>query len=76
MGANSRAWAIGSIHACRKEPDRAFSWLERAYRQHDGMLPYIGLDPYYPCVGFLKSDPRYAKLRKGLNLPPSAPSGS
>jgi len=75
-GANSRAWAIGSIHACRKEPDRAFSWLERAYRQHDGMLPYIGNDQYYPCVDFLKSDPRYAKLRKGLNLPASPSAGS
>jgi TolB-like protein/predicted Ser/Thr protein kinase len=70
-GAESRAWSIGSVHACRKELDRAFSWLERAYRQHDGMLPLIGNDQYYPCVGFLEPDPRYAKLRRRLNLPVS-----
>ena len=69
-GANGHAWSIGSIHACRKEVDQAFSWLERAYRQHEGMLPYIGYDQYYPCVDVLRRDPRYAELRKKLNLPP------
>jgi len=70
-GAESRAWSIGSVYACRKELDQAFDWLERAYRQHDGMLPFIGSDQYYPCVGFLERDPRYAELRKKLNLPSS-----
>jgi len=72
-GANSRAWSIGSIYACRKELDQAFAWFERAYRQHDGILPYIGYDQYYPCVEFFERDPRYAELRKRLNLPSSPP---
>jgi len=66
--ASSKAWSIGSIHACRGEPDAAFSWFERAYRQRDGWLPLIKSDP---CVGRLTADPRYSALLRQLGLPAS-----
>jgi len=65
-GAESRAWSIGSIHACREKIDQAFSWLDRAYRQRDGMLPMIKSDP---CVDKIEADPRYPELLKKLGLP-------
>jgi len=64
--ADSRAWSIGSIHACRQEIDQAFSWLDRAYRQRDGMLPMLKSDP---CVSHLEGDPRYRALLKKVGLP-------
>jgi eukaryotic-like serine/threonine-protein kinase len=64
--AGSRAWSIGSIHACRGRLDEAFSWLDRAYRQRDGQLPFIKADP---CAENLASDPRYKALLRKLNLP-------
>jgi len=67
--ADTRAWSIASLYACRGELDKAFSWLDRAYRLRDGQLPLIQADP---CVGFLEPDPRYAELRKKVKLPASA----
>jgi len=64
--AESRAWSIGSIHACRNEIDQAFSWLDRAYRQRDGMLPMLKSDP---CGSHLEGDPRYRVLLKKVGLP-------
>jgi len=65
-GAESHAWSIASIHACRGEIDEAFSWLDRAYRQRDGMLPMLKSDP---CVSHLEGDPRYPALLKKVGLP-------
>ena len=64
--AATMAEAIGSVYACRNQLDRSFSWLERAYRQHDGALPGIKADP---CVNNLRSDGRYAALLRKVNLP-------
>ncbi len=64
--ADSRAWSVGSIHACRGQLDEAFSWLERADRQHDGQLPLIKADP---CTSHLERDPRYGALLKKLGIP-------
>jgi len=64
--ADSRAWSIGSIHACRGELDEAFSWLERAYRQREGQLPLIKADP---CATHLTGDPRYGALLKKVGVP-------
>jgi len=64
--AGSRAWSIGSIHACRDELDEAFSWLDRARRQHDGQLPLIKADP---CAAHLEGDPRFGALLRRMNVP-------
>ena len=36
--------------------DEALKWLEDAYRQHDRLLPYFGVDPLFDP---LRSDPRF-----------------
>ena len=64
--AADKAWSIGSVYSCRKQLDRAFDWLDRAYRQHEGQLPLIKSDP---CVGNLTGDPRYTALLRKLNVP-------
>lgn len=64
----SNVWAyqIAEIHAWRGESDKAFEWLERAYRQHDGGLTYLSYDPF---MKNLRGDARYKALRLKLKLP-------
>ena len=64
--ANDRAYRIAQIHAYRGDGDKAFEWLDRAYRQKDvdlwffiGNLPFKGLE----------TDPRYKAFLKKMNLP-------
>jgi adenylate cyclase len=64
--ADSRAGHIASVYACRKQLDRAFAWLDRAYIQRDGWLPLIKADP---CIKNLEPDPRYKALLRKLKLP-------
>jgi adenylate cyclase len=64
---DSSAENIGSVYACRSELDKAFAWLDRAYRQRDGGLATIRFDP---CVKNLLPDPRFKVLLSQLNLAP------
>ncbi|MFI5058394.1 MAG: protein kinase [Candidatus Acidiferrales bacterium] len=59
------AWIAGS-YALLGEKDQAFSWLEKAFREKSGFLPYIKTSPYFDS---LRSDPRYADLLKRMGLP-------
>jgi TolB-like protein len=63
---NGMAWNIGQFYASRNDSDRAFSWLERAYRQHDGGMSSLKTDPIYKS---LHRDPRYKALLRKVNLP-------
>jgi hypothetical protein len=49
------------------EKDRAFSLLEKAYKEKSGGLPFIKSAPNFDA---LRSDPRYADLLKRMGLPP------
>jgi adenylate cyclase len=64
--ADSNAAAIASVYACRKESDKAFAWLDRAYQQRDGGLAAFKFDP---CAKNLRADPRFKTLLDQLNLP-------
>jgi tetratricopeptide (TPR) repeat protein len=63
---NGMAWNIGQFYASRNDADRAFSWWERAYRQHDGGMISLKTDP---ICRKLHCDPRYEALLRKLNLP-------
>jgi TolB-like protein/tetratricopeptide (TPR) repeat protein len=63
--ANVMSYEIASVYARRKDFDRAFSWLDRAYRQHESPLPFLLSDP---DVANLRSDPRYKTLLRKMNL--------
>ena len=59
------AYQIAEVYAWRGERDQAFTWLERAYRQHDGGMTYLRHDRIFAP---LRGDPRYQALLKQLNL--------
>jgi TolB-like protein len=67
---NAMAYQISYFYAGRKDLDRAFSWLERAYRQHDGGILNLKVDTR---LRNLRQDPRFAALLRKLNLPASEP---
>ena len=57
----------------RGETDKAFEWLERAYRQRDGglvaVLPWVSPVKWNPVFRSLHDDPRYSALLRKMNLP-------
>ena len=61
--AGKKAYLIASIYAARKDPDRAFGWLDRALRQRDGDLLFIRGDP---MISNLVADPRYQALMQKM----------
>ena len=48
------------------EREQAFTWLERAYAEHDLQLQYLGL---YPGFDPIRSDPRFIDLMRRVGLP-------
>jgi adenylate cyclase len=57
---------IAQSYAWRGEKDKAFEWLDRAYRQQDGGLAEIKIDL---VLANLRDDPRYKAFLRKLNLP-------
>ena len=66
-GAGDAAYQIAEVYAWRGEKDKAFEWLERAYRQQDGGLADLRADLQ---LASLRSDPRYVAMLRKLNFPP------
>ena len=63
---NDSAFQIAEIYAYRNEKDKAFEWLERAYKQHDGGLGDIVGDP---LLHNIVKDARYTVFLKKMKLP-------
>jgi TolB-like protein/Tfp pilus assembly protein PilF len=60
------AYAIASIYAWRSEKDKAFEWLDRAYKQPASGLANIKSDvPFAP----LRADPRFNALLQKMKMP-------
>ena len=57
---------IAGVYCYRKEPDKAFEWLERAHALHDPRLISLLADP---LVRGCRSDPRFAALCRRIRLP-------
>lgn len=60
------AYQIAEVYAFRGESDKAFEWLERAYKQRDPGLTQIKNDP---LLKILRHDHRFTELLKKLHLP-------
>jgi TolB-like protein/DNA-binding winged helix-turn-helix (wHTH) protein/Tfp pilus assembly protein PilF len=60
------AYQIAETYAYRAEIDKAFTWLDRAYRQRDSGLPELKTNP---LMTSLRKDPRYPKLLSKIRLP-------
>jgi eukaryotic-like serine/threonine-protein kinase len=63
---NEAAFQIAEIYAYRGETDKAFEWLERAYKQRDGGLSGMKGDP---LLRNIQKDPRYNAFLKKMKLP-------
>ena len=59
------AFQIAEVYAFRGQADDAFTWLDRAYQQHDGGLTFAKGDP---LLANLKNDPRYIAFLKKIHL--------
>jgi tetratricopeptide (TPR) repeat protein len=60
------AFQIAEIYAYRGETDKAFEWLERAYKQRDPGLTLMKGDP---LLRSLEHDPRYPAFLRKMKLP-------
>jgi hypothetical protein len=60
------AFQIAGVYAFRRDSDKAFEWLERAYAQRDGGLTALKASP---LLARLRADPRYTALLKTMRLP-------
>jgi len=60
------AYDIAAIHVGLGNANQAFEWLNRAYEERSGFLPYIKCDRRFDP---LHSDPRYQKLLQRIGLP-------
>jgi serine/threonine-protein kinase len=67
----SGPFQIATVYGLRKEPDKMFQWLERAYTEHDpGLTQLLGT----PFILNYRDDPRFAALCQKLKVqvPPTA----
>jgi TolB-like protein/Tfp pilus assembly protein PilF len=67
----SAPFQIAAVYGLRKEPDKMFEWLERAYTEHDPGLTQLLVTPF---ILNYKDDPRFAAFCQKLNVqfPPPA----
>jgi TolB-like protein/DNA-binding winged helix-turn-helix (wHTH) protein len=59
------AFQVAQVYAFRGENNKAFEWLERAFKQRDAGLPEMKTDP---LLKGLRQDPRYTDLLRRLRL--------
>jgi TolB-like protein/DNA-binding winged helix-turn-helix (wHTH) protein/Flp pilus assembly protein TadD len=59
------AYQIAEAYAYRGETDKAFKWLEQAYRQRDPGLPELKTGP---LMRSLRADARYGELLRQMRL--------
>jgi len=62
----SGPFQIAAVYGLRKEPDKMFDWLERAYTEHDPGLTQLLATPF---ILNYRDDPRFAAFCKKLKLP-------
>ncbi|HET7306394.1 MAG TPA: tetratricopeptide repeat protein [Gammaproteobacteria bacterium] len=69
--ADVAAYQIAEVYALRRDPDRMFAWLDRAWTNRDPGIIYLLHDPF---ILRYKSDPRFAAFCQKVGLP--TPAGS
>lgn len=63
------AYDVAQIYALRKDANRTFEWLDRAWRNHDEVNIFLLYDP---LILRYKDDPRFVALCRKLGLPTPA----
>ena len=59
--------SIAFIFAALGDNDQAFAWLDKAEKEHDGIIVRMKVDSRYDS---LRSDSRFADLVRRVGLPP------
>jgi serine/threonine-protein kinase len=62
----SGPFQIAAVYGLRKEPDKMFEWLERAYTEHDSGLTQLLVTPF---ILTYKNDPRFAAFCQKFKIP-------
>lgn len=60
------AFGIAADYALLGEQDKAFAWLERSFREREGLLMFLTVSPY---LAALRSDDRFRGLARRMGLP-------
>jgi hypothetical protein len=60
------AYNFAIVYIGLGDKDQAFAWLERAYADRSFYVTWL---PYDPQVDTLRSDARFADLKKRIGLP-------
>jgi hypothetical protein len=63
--ADTAGFQIAEVYAYRGEKDRAFEWLERAFRQRDPGLAGLQYDPF---LANLRGDSRWNVFLRKMGL--------
>ena len=58
-------YGLALIETGMGNKDKAFTWLDRAYQERAGALPFVKVDPR---LAPLRSDPRFHSLLRRLDL--------
>ena len=58
--------SIALIYAALGDKNEAFAWLDKAEKEHDGILARLKVDPRFDS---LRSDPRFTDLRRRASIP-------
>ena len=61
------SYAPAFVYANLGDKDRAFAWLEKAYKEHNWCILYLKDDPIWDPI---RSDPRFKDLVRRVGLPP------
>ena len=64
-GRRAKAWGIACRYLDAGDYDLVIDWLEKAYKDYDPSMPYIGMPIFEP----LHSYPRFQDLLRKMNLP-------
>jgi tetratricopeptide (TPR) repeat protein len=60
------AFWLASACACLDDPEKAFEWLNKSYREH---APFLGYLKIMWTHARLRSDPRFAEMLKRVGIP-------
>lgn len=60
------AYQIAQVYALRREPDKVFEWLDRAWELRDPGIAYLLFDPF---ILRYRDDPRFAAYTRKVGLP-------
>lgn len=65
-GSEMSSYQIAEIYALRRDPDRMFQWLDRAWASRDAGIGFLLYDPF---VLRYQHDPRFAAFCQKVGLP-------